>query len=174
MAAAIESNISCVRADEGLVLQVTAMSDCMVVRDEMREAVEEIAEVADAWKRAYEDWQRTVEERDRAAERMQRRVTKATGGLSVARWEVVCRRRRARTVEDAKAKARAIRARPVVEAAIGERHEVIAEADAKVLAARIELALASKAVARYGRTGLSMIGQSATELRRLSRLPPST
>ena len=150
------------------------MSGCMVLRGELGDAVEEIAEVAGAWKRAYDDWKRAVKERDRAAERMERRVTKATGGLSVARFEAVCRRRSFHDVEDAKAKARAIRSRPAVEAAVADRDDVIADADAKVLTSRIELAEASKAVACYGRTGLDMIGLSAAELRRLSRLPPST
>lgn len=149
------------------------MSGCMVVRDEVREAVEEIVEVADDWKRAYDEWQRAVKERDLAVERMERRVTRAAGGISVARWEVVCRRRSFHDIDDAKRKARAIRARPAVEAAVVERDRVVADADAKVLAARIELAHPSKAVARYGRTGLDMTGQSATDLRRLSRLPPS-
>jgi len=146
----------------------------MVVRDELLEAVEEIVEVAGRWRRAYEGWQRAAKRRDRLAERMERRVTNATGGLSVARWEVLCRRRSFRTVEDAKAKARAIRARSAVEAAAAERDRVIADADAKVRSARIDLAHASKAVARYGSTGLDMIGQSALTLRRFSRLPPTT
>jgi len=143
----------------------------MIVQDELRAAVEQIADADERWRHAYDDWQRAVRVRDRLCERMERRVANATGGLSVARWEAVCRRRSFQTVEDAKRKARAIRARPAVEAAIAERDLVLAAEDAKVLAARIALAEASKAMARYGTLGADMIGQTAAELRRLARQP---
>ncbi|MHB1800619.1 MAG: hypothetical protein ACYCU5_02970 [Actinomycetes bacterium] len=146
----------------------------MIVRDKVREAVEEIVEVADGWKHAYDEWQRAVKARDRLSERMARRIARATGGLSVARWEALCRRRRARTVEDAKGKARAIRAKPAVEAAVAERDRLLAAENAKMLAARIELTHASKTMARYGTLGLDMIDQSAIDLRRFSRRPPTT
>lgn len=116
----------------------------MVVRDEVLEAVGEIVEVAGRWRRSYDDWQRALKDRDRVAERMERRVTKATGGLSAARFEVACRRRSFHDIDDAQRKARAIRARPAVEAAVAERDRVIADADARVLAARIDLAHATK------------------------------
>ena len=143
----------------------------MVAREELREVVEQIVEAADAWERAYHAWQRTVTERDRLRERMDRRITKATGGLGVARWQAACRRRFFHDVEDATTKARAIRAKAAVEAAVAERDRLLPDADATVLAARVALAEASKAVARYGTLGLYVIGQSAPELRRLARLP---
>ena len=147
------------------------MSSCVVVRDDVRAAAVQMADAAGGWRHAFDDWQRAVKARDRLCEQMERRVTNATGGLSVARFEAVCRRRYFHDVEAAKAKARAIRARPAVEAAIAERDRVADSEDAKVLAARTTLAKASKTMARYGTLGLDMIGQSAPELRRLARLP---
>lgn len=105
---------------------------------------------------------------------MDRRLTEATGGLSVARFEVLCLRRRARCVSDAKAKAWAIRAKPAVEAAVAERTRVLADADAELLAARADLAVATKALFRYGTVGLDMIGLGPSDLRRLARRPPRT
>jgi hypothetical protein len=131
----------------------------------------EIASAVVQWRRAYDSWQQAIKVRGRCCEQMEHRITNATGGLSVARFEAVCRRRYFHDVEAAKAKARAIRARPAVEAAIAEQDRVVAVEDAKVLAARIIFAEASKAIARYGTLGLHMIGQSAPELRRLARLP---
>jgi len=145
-----------------------------MVRDEVREAVEQIADAGERWRRAYDDWLVAVTERDRLAGRMERRVREAAGGLSVARFEVACRRRYFHDVEDARRKAVALRARPAVTAAVAERDRVLAAADAKVVAARMVLAEASNAMAGYGTVGLDMIGVSAPELRRLARRPPST
>ena len=110
----------------------------MFMRNEVREAAEELAGAAEEWGRACDDWQRAAKARDRVCEQMERRVAKATGGLSVARWELLCRRRRTRTVEDAKAKARAMRARSAVEEAVAERDRVLAGEDAKVLAVPVD------------------------------------
>ena len=154
-----------------------AMSSCVVLRVEVRAAAVQMADAAENWRHAYDDWQRAVKARGVVAERIDRRITKATGGLSVTRFEAVCRRRSFHDVEAAKAKARAIRARPAVAAAIAERDRVLGAEDAKVLAARDTLAEASKTMARYGTVGLDMIGQSARELRRLTRLarqPPTS
>jgi len=150
------------------------MSGWVMVRDEVREAVDRIADAGEGWRHAYDDWQATATERDRLAGRMERRVREATGGLSVAAFEVACRRRYFHDIKDAKRKAAAIRARPAVTAAVAARDRVLAVADAKVVAARINLAEASKAMAGYGTVGLDMIGLSAPELRRLARRPPST
>jgi hypothetical protein len=147
---------------------------CMIVREEVRTAVEQLTDAAEHWRLAYDDWQRAIRVRDTVAKRMDRRVTKATGGLSVARFEATWRRRSFHDIEDAKAKARAIRARPAVEAAIAERDRVVAGEDAKVRAARIAVTEASKVLVRYGALGADTIGQSASELRRLARQPRST
>jgi len=150
------------------------MSGWVMVRDEVREAVEKIAHAGEGWRHAYDDWQATVTERDRLAGRMERRVREATGGLSVAAFEVACRRRYFHDVKDAKRKAAAIRARPAVTAAVAERDRVLAVAAVKVVAARVNLAEESKAMAGYGTIGLDMIGVSAPDLHRLARRPPMT
>lgn len=144
-----------------------------MVRGEVREAVEKIADAGEGWRRAYDNWEVAVRERDRLAGRMERRAREAAGGLSVARFEVTCCRRYFHDVKDAKRKAAALRARPGVEAAVAERDRVLAAADAKVVAARMVLAEESKVIAGYGTAGLDMIGLSALELRRLARRPPS-
>jgi len=145
-----------------------------MVRDGVREAVEQIADAGDGWRRAYANWQAAVTERDRLAGRMERRAREAAGGLSVARFEVTCCRRYFHDVKDAKRKAAALRARPKVTAAVAERDRVLAAADTKVVAARIDLAEESKVMAGYGTVGLDMIGLSGPELRRLARRPPMT
>jgi len=150
------------------------MSGWVMVRDEVREAVEQIADAGEGWRHAYANWQATVTERDRLAGRMERRVREATGDLSVAAFEVACRRRYFHDIKDARRKAVAIRARPAVTAAVAERDRVLAVADAKVVAARMVLAEASNAMAGYGTVSLDMIGLSAPELRRLARRPPMT
>jgi len=43
-----------------------------------------VAEGAVRWEDAYREWQRAAQARDRVAVRMERKVTEATGGLSVA------------------------------------------------------------------------------------------
>jgi len=150
------------------------MSGWVMVRDEVREAVEQIADAGEGWRHAYANWQVAVRERDRLAGRMERRVREATGGLSVARFEVACRRHYFHDVKDAKRKAAAIRARPAVDAAVAERGRVLAGEAAKVVAARMVLAEQSNVMAGYGTVGLDMIGVSALELRRLVRRPPMT
>jgi len=143
----------------------------VTVRDGVREAVEQIADAGEGWRRAYDDWQVALAERDRIARRMQRRVEQAAGGLSAARFELTCRRRYFHDVTDAKRKAAALRARPAVEAAVAERDRMLADADARVLATRTVLAEESKTMAGYGAVGLGFTGLSAAELRRLARRP---
>lgn len=148
------------------------MSSYMVVQDALRAAAEEIVDAVEGWRRAYEDWQRAINLRDRLCEQMDRRVTNAAGGLSVARFEVTCRRRSFHDGEDAKAKARALRARPALQAAVAERDRVLAAADGNVVAARLVLAEASKTVVRFGSLGVGMVGLDPSELRRFARRPP--
>jgi hypothetical protein len=102
---------------------------------------------------------------------MDRKLLVATGGLSVSRFEAVCRRRSLRSVVEAQQKASAVRARAKVESTVAERDRAVAAADAAVLAARIVLAEASKVVLGYGTTGSRLVGRSRAELRRLARLP---
>ena len=61
-------------------------------------AAEQLAEGASRWEDAYRSWERAVEARDQFATRMERELQVATGGLSLARFEAVCRRRSVRSV----------------------------------------------------------------------------
>ncbi len=146
----------------------------MVLRAELEAAVEVVVEEAARWEDAYGTWRQAVKVRDRVAERMDRRVTIATGGLSVARWQAVCQRRSVRSVVEAKQKALAIRSRPAVETAIIERHCALVSEDAIVLVARVVLAERSKVMLGYGTAVYRLVDQSAAELRRLARCPPRT
>lgn len=70
----------------------------IIVRDEVRAAVEGIVTAGVEWKRAYNDLDQAVKARDLLTERMARRVLRATGGVSVTRWEQQCRRRSIRKI----------------------------------------------------------------------------
>ena len=69
-----------------------------------------------------------------------------------ARWGAAYRRQRIVTVDDARRRARAVQARLGVESALFARERVVAEQEAAVLAARSELARASRQMALYGRS----------------------
>jgi hypothetical protein len=146
----------------------------VVTRAELVAVADQLAEEAARWEDAYRDWERAVKVRDRVAARMDRKLLAATGGLSVARFAAVCRRRSVRSVIEAEEKAFAIQAKPAVEVAIAERDRSLAEAGAAVLAARIILAEATKAVLGYGTAGPRLVGRNRAELRRLARLPSRT
>jgi hypothetical protein len=88
-------------------------------------------------------------------------------GLGLARWEAACRRQRIMTVDDGRLRAKAVRARPAVEAALSARERVVAEQANAVLAARSELAKASKQMARFREVGASVLGLSSAEILRL-------
>ncbi len=137
-------------------------------------AIEQLAEGAARWEDAYRRWEGAVGVRDGVAARMEGRLLVATGGLSVARFEAVCRRRSVRSVVEATQKAAAIRSRAGVEAAVAERDRDVAAADAAVLAARVVLAEASKVILGYGAAGPRLVGRSLADLRRLARLPVRT
>lgn len=143
----------------------------VVKQDALELPAERLAEAAARWEDAYRRLERAVDSRDRVAARMDRKLLVATGGLSVARFEAVCRRRSVRSVAEAEHKASAIRARAEVEATVAERDRAVAAADAAVLAARIVLAEVSKDVLGYGTAGPGLVGRSRAELRRLARLP---
>ena len=143
----------------------------MVKRDALEAVMQRLVDGAARWEDAYRGWEHAVGVRDRVGARMDRKVLVATGGLSVARFEAVCRRRSVRSVVEAQRKASAIRTRPVVDGVVGERDRAVAAADAAVLAARIVLAEASKVLLGYGNAGPRLVGRSRAELRRLARLP---
>jgi hypothetical protein len=145
----------------------------MLVRVDVVAVVELVAADAARWEDAYRDWRQAVEIRDRVANRMDRLVMAATGGLSLARWEAVCRRRCIRSITDAQQKARAIRDRPSVTAAVADRDRAVAVEDARVLTARVVLADASTTLVSRGTAGAGMVGRTGLELRRLARRPHS-
>ena len=91
---------------------------------------------------------------------MDRKVMRATSGLSVARFGAVCRRHCIRTVKDETQKAWAIRARPGVEAAVAARDDARAVADADVLAARLALAEQTKVMLRFDTLGHRRVGRA--------------
>ena len=123
------------------------------------------------WEAAYEAWQASVGEREIALVRADRGVMAATGGLGVTRWRAACRRRRISTVDDARLRANALRARPAVERALAERDRALAEGDQSVLVARLALTEACKRLVFYGPLGSQLSGLGVVELRRLAKTP---
>ena len=75
------------------------------------------------------------------------------------------------TVEDARLKAKAARARPPVAAALSARERVVAEQEAAVPVAGSEVAKASRQMALYGAVGDTGLGLSVGELHSLARWP---
>ena len=138
---------------------------------ELEAATKRLVEGAARWEDAYRGWEHAVGVRERVVAGMDRKLLEATGGLSVTRFEAVCRRRSVRSVAEAERKAFAIRARAAVEAAVAERDRAVAAADAAALAARIVLAEVSKDILGYGIAGPRLVGRNRAELRRLARLP---
>jgi hypothetical protein len=121
------------------------------------------------WMAARHAWRRAAVLRDREVQRARRRLLVATGGLGLDSWERACGKRRFRTIEDAKRKARAVRARPAVETALADLERIEAEHDAAVEAARRELAVLSQRILSYGRLAVDLTGLPASELDGLAR-----
>jgi hypothetical protein len=131
-----------------------------------------LAEDAERYERAYGAWKRGLAHRDRLVAAAEQRVLDATGGLGQRRWELACARRRINTGNEALMVARAIRARPAVEAAVANLGQVRRREEAVVAAARVELAEAAKVLGGYGQLGARLSGLSPAALRRLARRPP--
>ncbi len=142
-----------------------------VMREGVDVAVEVVAVRVERWQMAFDGWRRASVRRDRLAARAARDVVRATGGLGVRRWEAACRRRRIHTAADAAVVARAVRARPAVDAALRAEQQVRAAEDAAVTAARFELASATRAVIELGRLAEQLTGLDSAELARLARAP---
>jgi len=140
----------------------------------MSAAADELIAVGERWQRSYQAWQRAVEHRDRVIEQAERRVVHATGGLGQRDWQAARRRRRIKTSAEASLVVRAGSARPEVEAAIEEAQQLQAVEEAAVLAARLELAEATKQVLGYGRVGQQLTGMTSAELHGLARRPRNT
>lgn len=131
-----------------------------------------LAEDAGRYEHAYATWEAAVARRDRLVAAAERRVMSATGGLGYRRWELACARRRINTRDEARMVARAIRARPAVQAAVADLEQVRQSEEAAVLEARVELAEVAKVLSGYGQLGAQLSGLSSSELRRVARRPP--
>ena len=140
----------------------------------MSVAADELIAAGDRWQRSYQAWQRAVEHRDRVIERAERRVVRATGGLGQRAWEAARRQRRIKTSAEANVVVRANSARPEVQAALEEAQRLHAVEGAAVLAARSELAEATRQVLGYGRLGQQLTGMTSAELHGLARRPLNT
>jgi hypothetical protein len=143
-----------------------------MVRVEVTEAIQVLVEGAERYRRAYRAWEGAVAQRDGSVAAAERRVMIATGGLGYRRWELACSRRRIYTKDEALMVARALRARPAVGSAVAKLEQVRKGGDAAVLAARVELAGATKVLSGYGQLGGCLDALSASELRRLARRSP--
>ena len=144
---------------------------CHVPLTEVIAGVDEIGEAADCWQSAHRVWLEVVEHRDRVVARAEARIVRARGGLTLAEWEAACRRRRINTAVEAAMASRAVRARPAVLAKIEEARRLLVAEDMAVLAARLELARATKQLLGYGSAACQLTGKSSRELRQLARRP---
>jgi hypothetical protein len=145
-----------------------------VARNETPVAVDELIAAGDRWQRSYQAWQRAVEHRDRVIKRAEHRIVRATGDLGQRDWEAARRRRRIKTSAKASLVVRAGSARSEVQAAVEEAQRLQAVEAAAVLAARLELAEATKHVLGYGRVGQQLTGMTSAELHGLARRPRNT
>jgi hypothetical protein len=140
------------------------------VRAEVALVCDQMAEDAESWLGAHRHWKLACSRRDEDVLRARERVVAATGGLGLGRWQAALRRRRFRTIEDAKLKAKALRARPAVEAALAELDSIVSHHDAEVSAAVSRLGQCSERVISYGNLAAVVTGMPIAELRRLVRL----
>lgn len=129
-----------------------------------------MAEDAESWLGAHRHWKLACSRRDEDVLRARERVVAATGGLGLGRWQAALRRRRFRTIEDAKLKSKALRARPAVEAALAVLDSIVSHHDAEVSAAASRLGQCSERVTSYGNLAAIVTGMSLAELRGLARL----
>jgi hypothetical protein len=142
------------------------------VRAEVALVCDRMAEDAESWHEARRDWQLACSRRDEQVLRAQERVIGATGGLGLDRWQAALRRRRFRTIEDAKLKAKALRTRLAVEVALAELDTIASDRDAEVSAAASRLGDCSERIASYGKLAAIVTGVPMAELHRLTRLAP--
>jgi hypothetical protein len=131
-----------------------------------------MAEDAQSWHEAHRDWKLARSRRDEQVQRARERVVAATGGLGLDRWQAALRRRRFRTIEDAKLKAKALRARPAVESALAEVDSIVSDRGSEVSAAASWLGHCSERMVLYGKLAAVITGTPIAELRGLARLAP--
>lgn len=108
--------------------------------------------------------------RDRLRAVVERKLRVATGGLELRHFEAGRTRRRVNTVEDAVARARAVRRRAGVEAAAERFERVRREGDTSVAAVGAELASLAEVLLARGHVGVQLSGLDADELRGLLQL----
>jgi len=141
----------------------------MEAREEVVVVGERLESDVEQWMAGYLAWKRACRVRETEVERARRRVVAATGGLGVAHWGRARDRHGFRTVEDAKVKATAVRARSAVETALADLQKTTADHEAAVGATRRELAVLSRRILAYGRLGAELTGLSPEDLGRLAR-----
>ena len=144
----------------------------MRVRAEIALVCDRMAEDAESWHEAHRHWKLACARRDEQVLRARERVVAATGGLGLRLWQAALRRRRFRTIEDAKLKAKALRARPAVEAALAELDCIVSDRGAEVSAAACRLGQCSGRVTSYGELAAVVTGMPIPELRGLAHLAP--
>lgn len=135
----------------------------------MKVATGVVADEARRLRRSYETWLAAVATRERVVERAERRIVRATDGLTISQWNSRRVRRRINTQVDSRAVARAVRAEADVQRAVADADHLRAEAGAAVRAARADLASAARALLRHGTLGQSLAGLALEELIDLAR-----
>ena len=139
---------------------MAAGRDARVARRVGSAAVEvagELAGLAVAWDEARTALSMVERRRGKALRRAERAVRAATGGVGERRWRAALERRRFHDVADAVDHARALRARPAVEAAVAAREQVRAEHDELVDEARRKLDALAERLAGYGPLGARLM-----------------
>lgn len=127
------------------------------VESEAAEVAGELAVLAVAWDEARTALTMAERRRGKALRSADRAARAATGGVGERRWRAALERRRFHDVADAVDHARALRARPAVEAALAARQQVRAEEDARVDEARRQVDALAERLAGYGPLGTRLI-----------------
>ena len=135
----------------------------------VEEAADAVLAVVDAWRESCDRHTVASAVSERLMARADRRVLEATGGLGLARWESACSRRRILTSADAKLRARSVRARPAVEAAVADRDRLRVELGSKDGLALADLAATSNDLLNAGLLAQRLAGTTAEQLRHLIR-----
>jgi len=117
----------------------------------------ELAALAVAWDEARTALAAAERRRGKALRSADRAVRAATGGVGERRWRIALERRRFHDVADAVEHARALRARPAVEAAVAVREQVRAEQDERVDEATQRVDALAERLAGYGLLGARLM-----------------
>jgi hypothetical protein len=93
------------------------------MRSEVDAVLAKVIEEAQAFANAYEAWLHAVKARERVIEQSDRRVRRATGGLTFEQWSKRKGRGRINSTNDSRAVAAAVRAEAEVRLAIVEARD---------------------------------------------------